>query len=230
MEGGGANHAKRSWPPVTTGSATGLRGRGPGGAVESSSPLAGSFEKIYLYVSSFICLFCIFDVLSEFLLFCCPAPTMMSHRGNRLLMGLSRVELNALLRVSDPPGGKHPLRTSQVGVNASHPPLYHFTYPCAQQPAGLDHRWTLRSRIFLPNCSSRLRPSPIEARFSDSPRSAGTGTMSSLGLPPFGLTSIVETNPVPRFCSKDPNPVPSTLQSIATCQRRFHSLPATPTE
>ena len=159
----------------------------------------------------------------------------MSHRENAppgVPLSL-RGAIELALHVTDLPGSKHPVRTSEVGVSGSRSPLYRSAYFGTQSPTSQDrHRWTLRSPIVSSrSCSLRLRLSPTRIRSSDSPRSAGTGAMSSLKLPPFGPPSLATTNLILRSYCRDPSPAPSTLPSTyASCQRRLTSLPDTPTE
>ena len=122
------------------------------------------------------------------------------------------------------------IRTLEVGVSSNRSPLHRPAYPDIQRPA-IDGYSTHRppsSRVAPRDYD--LRISSIRTRSPDSPQSAGTGAMSSLGPPPFGPPSIPEPNIVLRFYSRDPSPTPSTLPSIVTCQRRFPSSSTTATE
>jgi hypothetical protein len=133
------------------------------------------------------------------------------------IMGIFCHEVEpARLNVAGLPGDRHPRCTAEARVSGSCSSLGSVAHQGAQPSVAQErHRWTLHlSTTSLQSCSSQSPPSsPTRARFSDSPRSVGTGTMSSPVLPPFGCPSIAEGDLALRFFSRDPgsNPIDVTI-------------------
>ena len=123
----------------------------------------------------------------------------------------------ARLNVAGLPGDRHPRCTAEARVSCNCSSLGSVAHHGGQPSVAQErHRWTFHlSTTSLQSCSSQLPPSLLtRVGFSGSPLSAGTGTMSSPVLPPFGHPSIAEGDLALRFFSRDPGSIPSTLPSI----------------